>query len=232
MEKQHKCSKTIPRIRGLSMLLLLVLCIGCLAAATGTTFARYRSERQEDMLFEARKPDQVLLGTIQTDQEKDTFVPCTPSEQLQWVVDEANGTASLTFAAANGLNEHNYSSKDQAVKLRMLGSLTLAENGTMPELVVTYVTRRTMIDGTEKAETKTVTGEVSSIVNGSALYHTYGSGYLYSFYETTGEGKRELTWELPGGELSYVTLTIQTTGDVSGITGVLQPLIIANPIGN
>ena len=77
-----------------------------------------------------------------------------------------------------------------------------------------------------------MTGEVSSIVNGSALYHTYGSGYLYSFYETTGEGKRELTWELSGGELSYVILTIQTIGDVSGITGVLQPVIIADPIEN
>ena len=85
---------------------------------------------------------------------------------------------------------------------------------------------------TAKEETKTVTGEVSYIVEGSSLYNTYGPGCLYTFYETTAEGKREVTWELPGGKLSYITLTIQSTGDISGITGVLQPLILADTIGN
>ena len=230
MERQHKHNKPMTRIQGLCLLLLLVLSIGCLVAATGTTFARYRSESKEDLLFQVREPNQVLLGTVQmaqADSEKETFAS---SERLEWTVQD--GIASLTFSAANGSDSENFSPGDQAVRLRMLGSLTLAEKGTMPELVVTYVYKKTMVDGTEKEETKTVTGEVSYIVEGSSLYNTYGPGCLYTFYETTAEGKREVTWELPGGKLSYITLTIQSTGDISGITGVLQPLILADTIGN
>lgn len=229
MKKQHKLNKPLTHIQGLCLLLLLVLCFGCLAAATGTTFARYQSESKENLLFEVREPDQVRLGTVQKVREKDTFVP---SEKLDWVVDEESGVASLTFSAANGLDSENFSSRDQAVKLRMLGSLTLAETGMIPQLVVSYVDKKITVDGEEKTETKMVTGEVSYIVEGSSLYHTYGSGCLYTFYETTAEGKREVTWELPGGELSYVTLTVQTAGDISGIFGVLQPMIIAEPIEN
>lgn len=221
MEKQHKCNK-------LYLLLLLFLCIGCLIAATGITYARYRSESKEELLFEVRESDQVLLGTIQTLQEKDTFVPLGDSEQLAWTVDAESGAASLTFAAANGSDGENYSLKDQAVKLRMLGSLNLAAAETLPELTVTYKSKKVNGDEVEK----TVQGEISYLVEGTALYHTYGPGYLYIFYETTAEGKEELTWELPGGELSYVTFTIQTIEDASGISGLLQPVIITESIDN
>lgn len=223
MEKRHKCNKSVQRIQSLSLLLLLFLCISCIAAATGITFARYRSDSQEKVLFEVREPNQVYLGTVQEIQEKDTFVS---SEMLEWVLDEESGVVSLTFAAANGLDTESYSSKDQALKLRMLGSLNLAAAGIPPELTVTYVSKK--LNGDE--EEKTVKGEVSYLREGTALYHTYGPGFIYTFYETTAEGKSELTWELSGGSLSYVVLTIKTTGTDSDVLGPLQPLVIAETI--
>ncbi len=225
MMKHQKNNKPVKRMPGLCLLLLLFLCIGCMVAATGTTFARYRSESQEKILFEVREPDQVYLGTVQNVKAKDTFVS---SETLEWTVDEETGVASLTFAAANGSDSESYSAKDQAVKLRMLGSLNLAAAGMPPELSVTYVSQK--LNGEE--EEKTVQGEISYLVEGTALYHTYGPGFVYTFYETTAEGKKELTWELPGGKLSHVTLKIKTTGTVSEVLGPLQPLIIAETIGN
>ena len=220
--KQQRNNRRAARIYGLQLLLLLFLCIGCVAVATGTTYARYRSEGGDDMLFEVREPDQLELGTIQ----EEKFVPHDPLDQLQWTIDETNGIASLTFTIANGSDEKNFSMKEQSVKLRMLGTLNLAVIGTPPELTVTYGSEK--LNG--EAVEKTAVGEVSYLVKGTALHHSYGDSLLYTFYETTAEGKDEVTWELPGGELSYVTLTIKMTGDISEKSGLLQPVIVAEPV--
>lgn len=225
MMKHQKNNKPAKRMPGLYLLLILFLSIGCMVAAAGTAFARYRSESQEKILFEVREPDQVYLGTVKEVKAKEKFAP---SKTLEWTVDEKTGVASLTFAAANGTDSENYSAKTQAVKLRMLGSLNLAATGMPPELSVTYVSKK--LNGDE--EEKTVKGEISYLVEGTALYHTYGPGFIYTFYETTAEGKKELTWELPGGQLSHVTLTIKTSGTVSEVLGPLQPLITAETIEN
>ena len=223
--KQHKRNKPMLYEQVLQLMLITILCVGCLSIAVGTTYARYRSESEEGLLFEMRQPDQVSLGTIQKVQDEDTFVL---SDTLNWTIDEKDGLASLTFAVANGSDGKNYSFKDQLVRLRMIGSLSIAESGKIPALTVTYVSEK--LNG-EKIE-KTVQGEVSSIMEGSPLYHTHGHGFLYTFYETTPEGKKELTWELPGEKLSYFTLTVKTTEEVSGTLGFLQPLVVAETIEN
>ena len=220
--KQLKNNRRVTRMHGLQLMLLLFLCIGCLAVATGTAYARYRSEGEDDLLFEVRQPDQLVMGTIQ----EEKFVPLAPADQLQWTIDETNGIASLTFTIANGSDKKNFSEKEQTVKLRMLGTLNLAVTGTPPELTVTYGSEKLNGETVEK----TAVGEVSYLVKGTALHHSYGDSLLYTFYETTAEGKDEVTWELPGGELSYVTLTIKMTGDISEKSGLLQPVIVAEPM--
>lgn len=233
---------------GLHLLLLLFLSFGCLAVATGTTYARYRAEKSEELLFEVRKPDQLVLGTIR----EEKFVPFSPTDQLTWEIDGETGTASLTFSVANGTDLKNYSDKDQTVKLRVLGSLNLALPETLPEtetppetetqpvdeipsvvgippeLVVTYASKKLNGDAVEREGL----GEASYLTAGTELHYSYGPSLLYSFYETTAEGKYESTWELPGGQLSYITLTIKTVGDAFGMVGQLQPLIIAEPKEN
>ena len=224
MKEQHKLNK-----QRLHLLLCLFLCVGALAASVGTAYARYRSEQNEKLLFEVRKYDQLVLGSIRTVEEKETFVPLGDQEQLAWTVDEESGIASLTFAAANGSDSKNFSVKGQSVKVRMLGSLNLAatETGIPPELTITYKCKK--LNG-EEAE-NTVQGEISYLTEGTALYQTYGGGFLYTFYEDTAEGKEELKLELPGGEFSYITFTVKTAGNATGILGPLQPLLTEESIG-
>lgn len=218
MKERHKLNK-----QRMYLLLSLFLCIGCLTAATGTAFARYQSEQEEKLLFEVRRPETIMLGTIQGNE----FIPLNASQNLEWVIDQETKIASLTFAVANGTDKENYSLKDQEVKLRMYGSLSLAEEGMPPELSVTYIDKK--LNGDE--EERVVQGEISYLVEGTVLYHTYGPGFIYTFYENE-ENKEELSWTLSGGELSCINLKIQTTGAVSGVLGPLQPLITAEPMGN
>ncbi len=210
--KQHKPGKKAFQLTGLTLLFTLILCIGLLIVSTGNIFARYRAERQKDVTVQVRKPEMVLLGTI----ENGEF---TSSDRLEWVVED--NVASLKFAVANGASETDFSTKDQAIQLCMIGSLGILKDGEPPWLSVTFIPQK------GNGEERTVTATASSIVEGTALYHSYGPGWLYRFYETTAEGNRELTWELPGGSLSYVILTVKTDGDISGL---LQPLVSAEPI--
>lgn len=212
--KLRKLSNRASRLTGLTLLLTLILCIGLLAVSSGITYARYRTERQDNIAVQVGQPEMVLLGNV----ENGVF---TSTDSLNWVVED--DVASLQFAVANGASETSYSTRDQVVQLCMIGSLGILKDGMPPELSVTFIPQG------ENGEEQTVEATVSSIVEGTALYHSYGSGWLYTFYETTAEGDRELTWELPGGSLSYIILTVKTDGEISGL---LQPLVSAEPIGN
>ena len=127
---------------------------------------------------------------------------------------------------ANGTSDTSYSTRDQTIRLCMVGTLGISKDGAIPELSVTYVPQRG--DGEEV----TVTAVATPIVEGTALYHSFGSGWLYSFYETTIEGERELTWKLSGGKLSCIELKVTTDGTISEHFSLLQPLVSAEAVGN
>lgn len=207
--KIQKLNKMIPRY----MSLLLLFMISILALAMGTTYARYLAQRQERLAFEVTEPQTILLGVI----NEDVFVP---TDRLEWVVEEE--TATLSFAVANGSAAEGISSRDQAIQLRMLGSLGIGEEGKTPSLTATFQTP----DGKKQS----IKGKAASIKSGTAMYHSYGAGWLYSFYESTAGGTREANFELPGGDLNYIIITVKVKGNLPENVNLLQPLISAEAI--
>ena len=199
------------------MLLTLFLYAGLLMVSSGITFARYRHEHREGVAFQVREPGNILIGTM-----KDGIF--TSADQLEWIV--KGDVASLQFAVANGTSEDDFYAGDQAIRLRMIGSLGILKDGEPSDLSVTFVPQR----GNE--EQKTINAIVSPIMEGTALYHSYGAGWLYTFYESTAEGIRELTWELSGDNWSCITLTVKIQGKLPEGLSLLQPLVSAEPIDN
>ena len=77
-------------------------------------------------------------------------------------------------------------------------------------------------DGTEISATAT------PITEGTVIYHTYGAGWIYSFQDEEGE---ELFWELAGGELSFVSLTVTIDDEVLTEDSLLRTLVTGEVIG-
>lgn len=221
-----------------SLALSVLLCVGILTMATGTAFARYRAERNKDISFRARVPEQVHLGVVtlvpeETKSQDETQViqptqPTTetevpklvevfvPQSKLFWKTEE--GVTHLTFAISNGISSEDRSARDQVVKLQMLGSLGLWNGTEVPDLKLRFLSPE---DGQTEIE---VTAKAAPFAEGSALKHTYGAGWLYTFLDEEGE---EVSWELSGGELSFVKLTVILEGEMSETENLLQPYVVA-----
>lgn len=210
--KQQNPNKTARYL----LVLTVLLCVGLLIVSTGVTFARFRAEREKRVLFQVREPEQILLGTVKDEK-------FTKNDQLIWKTKD--GVTTLQFAIANGSSNTDYSQRDQKVYLRMIGAIGIGTGENVPQLTVTFIPQRG--DGTEK----TIQAKVSPIAEGTALYHTYGQGWLYTFLETTVEGQEELSWKLEGGELSYIDVIITIQGDLPEGQTLLQPLVVAEPMG-
>lgn len=216
-QKQHRRNKQAARLA----LLGLLLAIGIVSLSVGNAWARYQEIQREQVTFQVREPDQVLLGTIQ----EEVFLPVDEqTNPLVWHTVEHG--VSLEFAVANGSSKTLYSAGDQVFRLSMFGSLGVAKDGVPLEVSVTYA-----VPGEEETY-KMVWATATAIGKGTALNHSYGDGWLYRFYEETADGMRELTWELPGGSLNYVTLTVLANGTFSDELSLLQPLVSAETITN
>ena len=127
---------------------------------------------------------------------------------------------SLKFSIANGTAKDDYSGRDQMARLKMVGTLGLWDGTRTPELLVYYQAR-------PEDEQDTVAAAVAEpIPRGSALWYTYGDGWIYTFLDANGE---ELLWELPGGRLSFVTMTVVIDGEVTDRVNLLQPFVAAEP---
>ena len=199
-----------------------LLCIALLVMATGTAFARYRAEREAEVNFKVRVPDQVHLGTVAsvTDEESgETAEVFTPDGQLAWKT--KNGVTQLSFAVANGTDETDYSQRDQKVRLRMIGTLGVWDGTQTTQLSLILPALE------EGGEEQIVTATVTPFIEGTALQPTYGDGWLYTFLDEEGE---EIYWELPGGALSYITLTVAATGEVPADLNLLQPYVTAEAV--
>lgn len=206
-----------------SLGLMMLLCISVLVAATGTTFARYRAERERTITVQVREPEQIHLGTVNilTDDADPTVVAeeFVPTTQLAWETED--GVTQLKFAIGNGASKSDYSARDQKVQLRMIGTLGNWTGTDAAKLSLTLPPE----EGSE--EETVIEATVTPLTEGTALYHTYGEGWLYTFLD---EEKKELFWELPGGELSFVSLTVTINGEVPSDLSLLQPYVISEVI--
>lgn len=227
MEREKKNSSLLQ-----IFVLVLLLCFGILVASVGTAFGRYKSSSEGTVIFEMREPAKIYLGRVSVADENETFSPLNADEELLWNVDE--NKATLEIAVSNGIPSDyenrigaEFPEEDLKVKIRLISDLGLTagtekndkdETVPFPAEVKIKVTQEG-ING-ESAE-KTAAAE--RILKGSSLFYTNGDGWVYSFLD---DGK-EIFWELRGGELSYIKLTIEV--DISGIDAKalkLEPEII------
>lgn len=203
--------------------LTVLLCTAFLVTSTGTAYARYRTEYKEQISFAVREQELISLGTVKTETEadgtsKEAFVP---TNSLTW---ETTGDYSqMTFAVANGISETEYSHRDQKVNIRILGSLGLW-TGTEAVNLYLHIPSEEAEGGVEKLQAM-----VTFIEEGTALGHVHGPGWIYSFQNSDTE---ELSWTLPGGKFSYITLTISKDASTAQEAATLQPQVIAEVIGS
>lgn len=191
------------RIVWYSLALALLLCTAFLVTSTGTAFARYRTERSAKVTFEVREPEQICLGTLALDGTFRTSLPA-------WTT--GDDVPTLTLAVANGTSADECSQRDQIFSLRLVGTLGM-------ETAPMYLT----LPGEETQITATIT----PITEGTALYHTHGGGWIYTFLDEEGE---ELSWTLPGGELSHVSLTVTMNAPPETLS-LIQPMVTGKTIG-
>lgn len=227
MEREKKNSSLLQ-----IFVLVLFLCFGILVASVGTAFGRYKSSSEGTVIFKMREPAKIYLGRVSVADNIETFSPLNADEELLWNVDV--NKATLEIAVSNGIPSDyenrigaEFPEEDLKVKIRLISDLGLTagtekndkdESVPFPAEVKIKVTQEG-ING-ESAE-KTAAAE--RILKGSSLFYTNGDGWVYSFLD---DGK-EIFWDLRGGELSYIKLTIEV--DISGIDAKalkLEPEII------
>lgn len=190
-------------------LLLVLLVIGCLAASTGITLARYRAERKEEITFEVRPPEQIYLGQMVT--AEDDTVSFDPAAQGAW--ETVDGKQQLTFTIANGTEEQHFSGQDQQIHLRLIGTLGIWNVSDELKLTLELPSEE------DPEELVTYEATVTRIQEGSPMYATFGDGWVFAFFDEEGE---ELTWLLEGGKFDSVTLTVTLEGAALEETGLLQ----------
>lgn len=201
--------------------LALLLCVAALAAATGTTLARYQAQRSQVLNFQVRSPAQICLGVMETTEQEDgtTVTAFKAKENLTWEEEIPEEVYLLNLAVANGKSDKAFSDKPQEVSFRLLCSIGMTE-GTGISL------RIPQEDGY-----RTVPGVAQEIVEGSSLYVTSGPGYIYTFHEQedgTGAPGKELTWTLPGGTFACIPLSVALEGKLPDYETLIQPQIVAN----
>ena len=202
-----------------SLGLTLLLSLAMLLVATGTAFARYRAERDREITFQVRKPEQIQLGTIsviEKDGDEADLMIFHPSQQLLWKTED--GVTKLEFVVTNGMSVTDYSARTQQVRIRMIGSLGLWNGTAVPEILIIPPQE----DGDEEIAAVKATAE--PLPEGTSLYYTYGEGWLYTFLDEEG---KELTWELKGGRFDYAEILVTIDGQIPDNPSMLQPYVTA-----
>lgn len=218
--------------------LAVVLVMGCLVMSVGVTWARYRTETNQSIFYQARKPLTVYLGKMEAADDGGTVF--NPAAQQSWEM--MDGSLQLDFAVANGTSLESFETDDQRFHIRMLGSLGAwsGDETAAIHLVVPSQTE-TAEDTNEEANEETTEETQSSpepsllkattvrIEPNTQLWNTFGDGWVFCFLDPgTGE---ELVWTLEGGALSCLDLAIAIEGGTLTDTSLLQLQILRVPDG-
>ena len=97
----------------LSLGLAALLVVGCLMAALGVSFARYRTEEKDGIRFHPAQTAQVYLGYM----ENGSFI----CDQSSW--EKTAGLLQLSFAVSNGQSVSSYAKANQQATVRLIASL-------------------------------------------------------------------------------------------------------------
>ena len=170
--------------------LALLLCMAALVIATGTTYARYRTDAEAEILFEVKTPSQIVIGTVLTDAEGNEGFD--PSGIPGWKTE--GNTATLEIAVSNGSSGNSV--KDQEIRFRLIGGLGFSVGEGTAE-----VTLKITEDGSEKI----FYAEAEKILENTALHFEHGDGWVFTFFEENG---KEFSRILEGGKSSYIKMSI------------------------
>lgn len=194
--------------------LALLLCMAALVIATGTTYARYRTDAEAEILFEVKTPSQIVIGTVSTDAEGNEEFD--PSGIPGWKTE--GNTATLEIAVSNGSSGNGI--KDQEIRFRLIGGLGLSVGEGTAE-----VTLKITEDGSEKI----FYAEAKKILENTALHFEHGDGWVFTFFEENG---KEFSRILEGGKTSYIKMSIivDTTEIGKEIQDLLEPQFVAETI--
>ncbi len=205
--------------------LAVVLVILCLVVATGNTFSRYRTEEGANVEFVVREPLQLHLGLLMED-DSGKLVFQQTQRSWQWV----DGNPQLPVVIANGLSTSDCEQRDQKVRVRLMGSLGILTGEETATITLTMPVEAVPEDPTE---TTSATEETSAavepvqqfqatavpIAKDSPMYASFGDGWVFRFLDEEGE---ELSWTLPGGQLSWLDMTITLDNGSLVDTSLLQ----------
>lgn len=170
--------------------LALLLCMAALVIATGTTYARYRTDAEAEILFEVKTPSQIVIGTVLTDAEGNEGFD--PNGIPGWKTE--GNTATFEIAVSNGSSGNGV--KDQEIRFRLIGGLGFSVGEGAAE-----VTLKITEDGSEKI----FYAEAEKILENTALHFEHGDGWVFTFFEENG---KEFSRILEGGKSSYIKMSI------------------------
>lgn len=169
--------------------LALLLCMAALVIATGTAYARYRTDAKAELLFEIRKPAELVIGTVINVDGNEEF---NPEGIQEWKIE--GNTATLEIAVSNGSSGNSV--KDQEIRFRLIGGLGLSVGEGTAE-----VTLKITEDGSEKI----FYAEAEKILENTALHFEHGDGWVFTFFDENG---KEFSRILEGGKSSYIKMSI------------------------
>lgn len=198
---------------GLAAILLTV----SLVLATGTAWARYRTEYEETIKIKTQKPAGIYLG--QTDAETGVFDSAAVGT---W--EENESVVQLVFTVANGADDQNYQDQTQIFRVRLIGDLGMCLESAPP--AIKLIDPRVYDLAEAAQEDVGYLAEPVRISRSSLLYTTFGDGWVYRFLDQDGE---EITWTLDGKTFSSMELiaVMVPDEDTQIDTGLLQLQILA-----
>lgn len=208
----HRKQRNISRWAALGLSVLAVMAF--LILATGSAWARYRSEIDMFLKFKVRTPSAVYVGVIDSNSKIFT-IPDT----FAWTL--ADGKQQLDFAVANGRKKDSFDKRDQKFQVRLICSLGIW-TGEEPAVIQLKQT------GANEKDEKIYLAEVVPIAQDSVLHHTFGDGWVCRFLDEQGE---ELYWSLEGGVFDYKTLNLSIVlEDGQTITPTLVQLQVISEV--
>ena len=187
--------------RKLYMLLGTLLVIGCLVAAIGITFARYRTQWNGQMGFQAEQVGRLQLGTVSGD--------AFSTAEAAWIQTE-NGW-QMTFAVANGTGTDDHIALTQQVQLQLVASLG-AWSADSDETITLTVAG------------KTYTATATPIPQNSTLHTQFGDGWVFRFQDESGNA---YTGQLPGAAFGYIPMQLSINSTAIADTGLFQLQVTA-----
>ena len=215
-----------------SLGLALLLAVGAILVAGGTTLARYRAEFTAPVNFTARPASQICIGKLMPDLlgGDPTFVA---DAQTGWELEEEQ--YRLSFALSNIIGEKKYAAEDQQVYLRLLATPGIWDGAETVKITLLIPDESEPEEETKATESSEATepeeqfeeipATVTQINPESPLYDIFGDGWVFSFRNEDGT---ERSWTLEGGKESVLEMTLTLEGAALTDPSLLQLQITAD----